>query len=96
MQRNVTDDFNHDIHLPDSFYFDICVFQVGGFGLKTQQEEAELHECCDQSSLPNLQKLRRWLGGFRGSFAWDRQAVRILNSDLCLNVSTSSCNAPHR
>lgn len=71
--------------------------QVPSFGLKTQ-EAAELRERCGQSSPgPNLHKLRRWLGGFRGFFARDRQAVRILNSDLlCLNVSTSSCTAPHR
>lgn len=65
MQRNVTDDFSHDIHLPDSFYFDICVFQAGTFGLKTQ-EAAELHECCGQSSRPQLaraQKVARWIQG---------------------------------
>lgn len=65
MQRNVTDDFSHDMHLPDSFYFDICVFQAGTFGLKTQ-EAAELHECCGQSSRPQLaraQKVARWIQG---------------------------------
>lgn len=58
-----------------------------------RSEDPKKRQSCTNSvaraPVPNLQELRRWLGGFRGSFARDRQAVRILNSDLlcfqCLN-----------
>jgi len=88
MQQNVTDCFSLDSHLPDSFYFDIYIFQARSLGQRIQ-EATWLHKCCGQSS----PACRRWLGGFRGSFAWDRQAVRkapcTSTTDLlCFNVST--------